>query len=271
MLRLKRIVVTLVSILVLFYVGLMAAAYVMQRAVLFPAPRRASKEPLAEPGFRRISQPGKPVVDVLHLPAPPGAPTMVHFHGNGEQISNLRELGQALHSRGVGFVAVEYPGYGTNPGSPSEQGLYEAAEVALADLRASGVGPEQTVLSSRSIGGGVAVEMARRGHGARMVLLAPFTSVTDIAGGLFPFLPTRLLVRDPFDNAAKAPGITVPVLIFHGDRDEVIPVEMGQRLGRLFPRATMETIPGARHNDLLERTWPALIDRIAAFARGEGA
>jgi hypothetical protein len=268
MLRLKRIVVTLLSILVLFYVGLMAAAWVMQRAVLFPAPQRASKEPIPEPGFRRITLPGKPVVDVFHLPAEPGAPTMVHFHGNGEQISNLRELGRALHERGVGFLAVEYPGYGSNPGSPSEQGMYEAAEVALADLRASGVGPERTVLSSRSIGGGVAVEMARRGHGARMVLLAPFTSVTEIASGLFPFLPTRLLVRDPFDNAAKAPGINVPVLIFHGDQDEVIPVEMGQRLGRLFPRATMETIPGARHNDLLERTWPALIDRIAAFARG---
>jgi alpha-beta hydrolase superfamily lysophospholipase len=271
MIRLRRIVVTFLSILVLLYVGLMVAAWLMQRAVLFPAPQRASKEAIPEPGFRRIELPGKPVVDVFHLPAAPGAPTMVHFHGNGEQISNLRELGRALHSRGVGFMAVEYPGYGSTPGSPSEQGMYEAAEVALADLRALGVGPEQTVLSSRSIGGGVAVEMAKRGHGARLVLLAPFTSVVEIAEGLFPFLPTRLLVRDPFDNAAKAPGITVPVLIFHGDEDEVIPVEMGQRLGKLFPRATMETIPGARHNDLLERTWPVLIDRIAAFARGEGA
>jgi hypothetical protein len=270
MLRIKRIVVIFVSILLLFYVGLMAAAYVMQRSVLFPAPQHATKEPIAEPGFRRIALPGKPVVDVLHLPAPPGAPTMVFFHGNGEHISGQKVLAEALHERGLGFMAVEYPGYGSNPGTPSEQGMYEAAEVAIADLRASGVGPEQTVLSSRSIGGGVAVEMARRGHGVRLVLLAPFTSVVEIASGLLPFLPARLLVRDPFDNAAKAPGIHIPVLIFHGDKDEVIPVEMGQRLGRLFPRATMETIPGARHNDLLERTWPALIDRVAAFARGEG-
>ena len=211
------------------------------------------------------------MVDVLHLPAEPGRPTVVHFHGNGEQLSNLLELGEALHERGVGFLAVEYPGYGTNPGSPSEQGLYQAAEVALAELRALGVGPEATVLSSRSVGGGVAVEMAKRGHGARMVLLAPFTSVVDMANLAFPFLPTRLLVRDAFDNAAKAPGVTIPVLIFHGDQDEIIPVQMGQRLGRLFPHATMETIPGAHHNDLLERTWPALVDRMAGFARGEPA
>jgi alpha-beta hydrolase superfamily lysophospholipase len=271
MLRIKRIVVTFLSILALLYVGLMAAAYAGQRSILFPAPRRVSLEPIPEPGFRRISLPGKPVVDVFHLPAKPGEPTLVHFHGNGEHIYSQRELGHALHERGVGFMAVEYPGYGSNPGTPSEQGMYEAAELALADLRASGIGPEQTVLSSRSIGGGVAVEMAKRGHGSRMVLLAPFTSVVDIAHRILPFLPTRLLVRDPFDNAAKAPHISIPVLIFHGDQDEVIPVDMGQQLGRLFPRATMETIPGARHNDLLELTWPALIDRMATFARGEGA
>ncbi|MDY7226167.1 alpha/beta hydrolase [Hyalangium rubrum] len=271
MVRVRRIVLIFVSILLVCYLALVGALYALQRSVLFPAPRRASQEPLREAGFRRLTPPGKPVVDVLHLPAGPGEPTLVHFHGNGEQISNLVRLGQAMRERGVGFLAVEYPGYASNPGSPSEQGFYEAAEIAIADLRASGVGPEQTVLSSRSIGGGVAVEMARRGHGARMVLLAPFTSVVDMAGLVFPFLPTRLLVRDPFDNAAKAPGIQVPVLIFHGDQDEVIPVRMGQQLGRLFPKGTMETVPGARHNDLLEQTWPVLVDRMAAFARGEPA
>jgi hypothetical protein len=268
MIRIKRVLVTFVAILALCYLGLMGLAFAVQRSILFPAPRSLLQEPPQRPGFRRLSPPGGPVVDVLHLPAEPGLPTMVHFHGNGEQISDLLELGEALHARGLGFLAVEYPGYATNPGEPTEEGLYQAAEVALAELRASGVGREATVLSSRSVGGGVAVEMAKRGHGARLVLLAPFTSVVDMAHRAFPFLPTRLLVRDRFDNAAKAPGITVPVLILHGDQDEIIPVEMGQRLGRLFPNATMETIPGAHHNDLLERTWPVLVDRVAAFARG---
>jgi pimeloyl-ACP methyl ester carboxylesterase len=268
MIRSKRVLVGFLSILVLGYLGLMGAAFALQRSMLFPVPQAASQVSPPEPGFRRLSPPGGPVVDVLYLPAALGMPTMVYFHGNAEQIAYMKNLGRALHERGVGLLAVEYPGYGINPGSPSEQGLYEAAEVALADLRASGVGPESTVLSSRSLGGGVAVEMARRGRGARMVLLAPFTSVVDMANRAFPFLPTRLLVRDQFDNAAKAPGIDIPVLILHGDQDEVIPVEMGQRLGRLFPHATMEVVPGAHHNDLLERTWPRLIDRMVAFARG---
>ena len=268
MIRIKRVLTVLLSIIAVVYLALTGAAFAVQRSVLFPAPHSPLKEPPARPGFRRLAAPGGGVVDVLHLPATPGQPTMVHFHGNGEQLSYLVELGEALHARGVGFLAVEYPGYGTNPGTPSEEALYQAAEVALADLRASGVGPESTVLSSRSVGGGVAVEMARRGHGSRMVLLAPFTSVVEMAHRVFPFLPTSLLVRDRFDNAAKAPSIGLPVLILHGDQDEIIPVEMGQRLGRLFPHATVEVIPGAHHNDLLERTWPVLIDRIAAFARG---
>ena len=75
-------------------------------------------------------------------------------------------------------------------------------------------------------------------------------------------------MRDPFDSASKAPGIDIPVLVLHGDQDEVIPVWMGQKLGGLFPHGTVEVVPGAHHNDLLERTWPALIDRIAALAKG---
>ncbi|WP_224240109.1 alpha/beta hydrolase [Hyalangium gracile] len=271
MIRIKRVLMVFFSVVALGYLGLMGGMFAIQRSILFPAPRGPQQAPPEGPGFRRLTPPGGPVVDVFHLPARPGQPTVVHFHGNGEQLQWLVDLGEAMHERGLGFLAVEYPGYGTNPGTPTEQGIYQAAEVALAELRAQGVKPESTVLSSHSMGGGPAVEMARRGHGARLVLTAPFTSVVDMANLAFPFLPTRLLVRDPFDNASKAPGIDIPVLIFHGDRDVVIPVEMGQRMGRLFPRATMEVVPGGGHNDLLTRTYPVLVDRIAAFARGEPA
>ncbi|WP_224368000.1 alpha/beta hydrolase [Hyalangium versicolor] len=267
MLRVKRVLLIFVGIIALGYVGLMGLMFSVQRSMLFPAPRSPSQEaPPPGPGFRRLSPPGGPVVDVLHLAAEPGHPTIVFFHGNGEQISYLAELGSDLHSRGLGFLAVEYPGYGTNPGTPSEQGLYQAAEVAIAELRAQGVTRESTVLGSVSLGGGVAVEMAKRGHGARMVLLAPFTSVADMGNLVVPFLPTRLLVRDPFDNASKAPGIDIPVLIFHGDQDEVIPVRMGQKMGQLFPHGRAEVVPGAHHNDLWGWKYPAIIERVAAFA-----
>lgn len=267
-----RLLMFIGGFLVLAYLAVMVLAYTAQRAILFPAPHRAEGTLLAEQGFRRLTPPAGPVVDVLYLPAPAGAPTVVHFHGNGEEIGQLLDMGQALRERGLGFCAVEYPGYGAVPGHPSEKALYAAAEVALAELRALGVTPQSTVLSGRSIGTGVAVEMARRGHGARMVLVSPYTSVVELGQAAMPFLPVKLLMKDTFQSEAKAPAISIPVLIIHGEEDEVVPVEMGRRLGQRFPHATVVTVPGAHHNDVLGPPWgEALVERMAAFMLGETA
>ncbi|MCP3141744.1 alpha/beta hydrolase [Pyxidicoccus sp. QH1ED-7-1] len=257
----------LISILAILYVVLCVAAFALQRSMLYPAPRTASALP-EDQGFSRLPLEGGQFVDVLHLPAPPGAPTVVHFHGNGEQLLGQVRLGRRLHEWGLGFLAVEYPGYGASPGSPSEDGIYAAAEAALARLREQGVPAQRTVLSGRSLGTGVAVEMARRGHGSRVMLVSPYTSITDMAALALPFLPTALLVRDRFDTASKASEVDLPVLIIHGEVDALIPVEMGRKLGTRFPRATVETVVGAGHNDVLERSGTTLVDRMAAFALG---
>lgn len=267
MLRPRRMLYILLSVLAALYLLLCVAAFTLQRSMLFPAPRSPIALP-EEQGFSRLPLEGGLFVDLLYMPAPPGAPTVVHFHGNGEQLLDQLDLGARLHAWGLGFLAVEYPGYGASPGSPSEAGIYAASDAALAWLRTQGVPPERTVLSGRSIGTGVAVELAKRGHGARVMLVSPYTSITEMAGLSFPFLPTRLLVKDRFDTLSKAPEVHLPVLIIHGEQDTLIPVEMGRRLGARFPQATVETVAGAGHNDVLERSGTKLVDRMAAFALG---
>ncbi|WP_163999724.1 alpha/beta hydrolase [Pyxidicoccus caerfyrddinensis] len=267
MLRLRRMLTLLLSVFATLYVVLCVAAFALQRPMLFPAPRAAIDLPKSQ-GFGRLPLSGDLYVDTYHLPAPPGAPTVVHFHGNGEQLLDQLDLGARMHTWGLGFLAVEYPGYGASPGSPTEDGIYAAADAALAWLRAQGVPPERTVLSGRSLGTGVAVEMARRGYGSRVMLVSPYTSIPAMAGLSFPFLPTRLLVRDRFDTFSKAPELKLPVLIIHGEEDTLIPVAMGRTLGTRFPHATVETVAGAGHNDVLERSGPARVDRMAAFALG---
>jgi uncharacterized protein len=123
------------------------------------------------------------------------------------------------------------------------------------------------VLQGQSLGSGVATEMASRGHGARLVLLAPYTSIVDLASHYAPFLPASLYVRDGLDSASKAGKVTTPVLIVHGTRDEIIPVEHGRRLARLFPHARLEELPDRRHNDLFAEPGAPLVERIARFAR----
>lgn len=266
----RRVMVAVLLGVVLLYALLILAAFVGQRALLFPAPAPA----------REVTGPGT----LIHLPLPEGpggrsqtvaywlpgtrTTTLVYFHGNAEQLADAALLARLLQRTGVGVLAVEYPGYGLAGGAPSEAGLYAAGEAASLHLtQVLRIPPDQVVLLGQSLGSGVAAELALRGRGGKLVLLSPYTSIPDLAAQLLPFLPARFLVRDRLDTASKAPRITVPTLIIHGTRDEVIPCGMARALAGLFPRAALHLVEGAHHNDLWD--WPqapALAERIAAFA-----
>ena len=263
----KRVLVTGLVV----YGAFCLLVYLNQRKLMFPAPERVREPQLAGATLLRIPGPEGTQVYALHVPAAEGAPTVVHFHGNGEQLADEAWLAQRYQQAGLGFYAVEYPGYGLAGGwEPSETGLYAAAEAALEYLHGTlGVARERTVLQGQSLGSGVAVEMARRGQGTRMVLITPYTSMVDMGAKLFPWLPVRLLAKDRFDSAAKAPGLGLPVLIVHGTRDEVIPVDMGRTLGGLFPQATVRLIEGKQHNTVIDT--PGLVEELMRFARGEAA
>jgi uncharacterized protein len=167
-------------------------------------------------------------------------------------------------------LLVEYRGYGSSKGTPTEQGFYLDAEAALDALAAEGIGPEQVVLSGQSLGTGVAAEMASRGRCERLVLITPYTSIPRLAGRIVPLLPTAWLIADRFDTLAKAPRINAPALVIHGDADELIPYDMGQEVAAALG-APLLTVEGAHHNDLFVRRGAALLDAIVAHAKGEGA
>jgi pimeloyl-ACP methyl ester carboxylesterase len=205
-------------------------------------------------------------VHALYAAPSAGGPVIVHFHGNGETLAHLEHLSALLRAKGLGFFAPEYPGYGLSKADRvSEQAIYEDAEAALVHLRdVERVERAQVVLEGQSLGTGVAVEMAIRGYGARVILISPYTSMPDMARRLVPFLPASLVVRDKFDSAAKASRVTLPALVVHGKDDDLIPVSMGETIARLLPNAELVVLPGVHHNDV----WgaPSLPARVAAFA-----
>ncbi|MBI5545706.1 MAG: alpha/beta hydrolase [Deltaproteobacteria bacterium] len=261
----------------LVFTGLMACwvlaaalAFAFQGRMIFPAPTPSSALPVMGGTLLRLSSEMGEVF-ALHHEGPPGAATVVFFHGNGEQLLDLEDWAVQLHRNGLGVLVVEYPGYGLAQasGPPSEKGCYEAAETALAHLREKlGVGAERTVLAGSSLGTAVAAEMAARGRGSRLVLLSPITSIAEAARRVFPYLPLRWLVRHRFDTASKVSRITVPTLVVHGGRDGVAPVEMGRALARDLPLAKLIVIDRADHALVWSRMAP-LARCVAAFVRGE--
>ena len=201
----------------------------------------------------------------MFVRAEEGMPTIAHFHGNGQQIADLASLADAITRRGVGFYAPEFPGYGLSEGTTDEASLYRCGEAALAYLdRRLGVPRSEVVLEGQSIGTGVAVEMARRGLGARMVLISAYSSMPALfaSKGI-----SEKLACDRLDSAAKAPTIAIPVLLIHGTDDLVIPPRMSEELARKFPHATLWLLDGAHHNDVFYGEGGGeVLDRIAAFA-----
>lgn len=250
----------------LVYVATGAFIALGYRRPLYPAP--PPREPSAT-GAQIVRFAGGAA---LYAAAPPGAATVVHFHGNGEQLADQATLVTVFRMAGLGFYAVEYPGYGLlEAETATEETLYASAEAALGHLKGPlGVSEDRIVLQGQSLGSGVATEMARRGHGRRLVLLAPFTSMTEMIGRFAPLWPVGILTRDRFDSRAKAPSIDVPVLIVHGDADQLIPIAMAEELARTFPRATLFVVPGAGHNDLFVPRDVHVLGEVTRFCRVAG-
>ncbi|MBI2554682.1 MAG: alpha/beta hydrolase [Candidatus Rokubacteria bacterium] len=176
--------------------------------------------------------------------------TLLWFHGNAGNIShrldNIREIHQRL---GIGVFIFDYRGYGQSEGSPTEAGLYRDARAAREALvRSLGIPSERIVYFGRSLGGAVALELTLTHPPPGLILESPFLSVQAMANRTLP--GSGFLFKSRFDSLAKIGRLRVPLLILHGDADEVVPYEHGRRLWEAAsePKA-FYTIARAHHND----------------------
>lgn len=198
--------------------------------------------------------------------APPrdGGPVLLWSHGNAGNIDSRRALLLALTARGLGVLAYDYRGYGRSDGAPSERGVYLDGSAAFDDLVARGVDPARVVCFGESLGGAVSIEVATRRRCGAVVAVSTFTRLADVARRHYG--PLGSLAGDRFDSLGRLPRLAAPLLVAHGDRDEIVPFELGERLFAATPGPKrFVRIAGAAHNDALGR--PALLDAVADFAR----
>jgi len=253
--------------LVLSIAGVLVLARLGYPRLLYPAPQTDPFSP-GEGKLLTLTARDGVRVHATQLTGPKDAPVVVYFHGNGVVMGDVLWMARELLKRGLGVVVAEYRGYGRSAGTaPSEEGLYADAEAVLGALAADGIEPERVALLGESLGTGVAVEMAARGRGSSLVLLTPYTSITDAAARFAPGLPVKFLMSERFDSLSKAARVSVPALVIHGTRDAVVPYAMGQKLAQSLPRARLITVEGGGHNDLFLGEGWRFFDEVANFVR----
>jgi uncharacterized protein len=236
------------------YVGGLAALFLLQRSFLFPIPQVARTAPAAA-GFPEAEEhllstaDGEKVI-VWHVPARPGHPVVVYFHGNGDFLAGFFGRFRNLIADGTGIVALSYRGYAGSSGSPSEQGLLRDA-VAAYTFTSVRYSADRIVLWGFSLGSGVAVALAADQPVGKLILEAPFTSAADVAATAFRFVPIRWLMRDKFHSDERIARVTAPLLVMHGARDSTIAMLFGERLFELArePKRFVRFAEGD-HNDL---------------------
>ena len=151
------------------------------------------------------------------------------MHGNAGNICDRLGFYEAWLGLGVNVFSFDYRGYGASEGKPSEEGTYLDAEAAHAWLVARGFDPKNIVALGKSLGGGIASELALRAPIGALILQSTYTSIADVGSDLFPFLPVRWLNRIKYDTLSKLPRIHVPVLVMHSRTDSLIRFPQAER------------------------------------------
>jgi fermentation-respiration switch protein FrsA (DUF1100 family) len=159
--------------------------------------------------------------------------TLVYFHGNAGSLENRIHKLNHFQDMNINFLIVAWRGFNGNKGKPSEKGLYVDGKSTIDWLIKKGVDEKNLILYGESLGTGVASHLAQNKNYAGVILETPFTSMIDAAKNFYPYIPVNLLLKDKFENYKKVKNINSPILIMHGEVDQIVPFSMGKKIYEL--------------------------------------
>lgn len=202
------------------------------------------------------------------------APLVLYYGGNAEEVSHMLEaIGDPLRgdTPGVAWLVVNYRGYGASEGSPSERSLVADA-LAHYDHASSlpGIDPARIFALGRSLGSGVAVQLAAHRPVRALILVSPYDSIAAVAKRYYWYLPVDWMLKHRFDSIALAPQMKQPLLCFIAERDDVIPPEHAEKLFAAWAGPKRRVLlGGAGHNttDGSAGFWPAVQTFLAEQPR----
>lgn len=191
------------------------------------------------------------------VPGEPGKPLVLIFHGNAANISHQVKNLQYFNEIGLSAFIFDYRGFGRSRGQVTrEEDLYADARSALDYLRGRGWAASQMIYYGHSMGAAVSLQMGLEAPPVAVVMESSFTNMSDIAWHTAPVTYALIgwwAIRARFDNIGKIEKLSAPVVIFQGEEDHIVPVEMAQRLyERARQPKAIHLIPGGGHNNLFQ-------------------
>jgi len=239
----KRLLMGIIVAVTATYMGFCLILFFSQRTLIYFPTGAAQMEPAAT---ETLSVPDAS----LRLSTRPleGPSALIYFGGNAEDVSgSLGAFADEFPDHAI--YMLHYRGYGGSSGKPTEEALHSDARALYEMVHAR---HPDVIVVGRSLGSGVAVQLAATRQVTRLVLITPFDSIVNLASRQFPFVPVDLLLWDRFESWRYAPQVTAPTLIIAAANDEIVPRESTLALFNAFGPgvATMTTIAGAGHNSI---------------------
>jgi uncharacterized protein len=229
----KRFLLGCTLLILSLYMGLSLGLYFKQRTIIY-LPEKTLNTPqfygLKDAEELSLLTPDGVSITAWYNVNSPQNKTLVYFQGNASNLGHRTKKLNAFISQGFNVMAVSYRGYGNSGGSPSEEGLYRDGRTAIQYLLGQQVPIGNIILYGESLGSGVAVQLGTEFKVGAVVLESPYTSLVNIGKKRYPIIPISLLLKDRFESWNKIHNVHSPILIFHGQDDQVVPVTEGKLL-----------------------------------------
>ena len=231
--RLKNNLLFFLQLIILGYAFLLVFLYFYQRNLMYhPSENNYSNDELLV-NIEKVKITTSDGLDLLgwyHEKDIKKNKTILFFHGNAGSLENRIHKLNHFQDMNVNFLIIAWRGFSGNQGKPSESGLYEDGESSIKWLVRKGIDEKNIVIYGESLGTGVATHLSQNKKFAGIILETPFTSMIDAAKKFYPYIPVSFLLKDKFENKNKVKNIKSPILIMHGEKDQIVPFEMGRKI-----------------------------------------
>ena len=236
-----------------FYLLVCLLLYFFQTKLIFFPEKLSQDYPLRFEGDfeeRYFQADELTTIHALHFYAENPKGVILYFHGNAGSLKDWGHVAPDFVKLGYDVLISDFRAYGKSTGEINEQGFYDDAQM-LYDFLLSKYQANEIIIYGRSLGTGVATDLASKNSAQQLILETPFMNFANLAQSRFKIFPVKLMLQYQFANDKKIGKVNYPIHIFHGKNDEVIPYQHAQDLAAMLSNtSSFTTLENGNHNNL---------------------